>query len=46
MVFVAGVLSSFACIFYTLAAVYVHSLSQRWQAQYAGGGSAPSGSGP
>ncbi|HIM57051.1 MAG TPA: hypothetical protein EYM39_10140 [Candidatus Latescibacteria bacterium] len=46
MVFVAGVLSSFACIFYTLAAVYVRSLSQRWQAQYAGGGSAPSGSGP
>ena len=46
MVFVAGVLSSFACIFYPLAAVYVRSLSQRWQAQYAGGGSAPSGSGP
>ena len=46
MVFVAGVLSSFACIFYTLAAVYVRSLSQRWQAQYAGGGTAPSGSGP
>ena len=46
MVFVAGVLSSFACIFYTLAAVYVRSLSQRWQAQYAGRGSAPSGSGP
>ena len=44
MVFVAGVLSSFACIFYTLAAVYVRSLSQRWQAQYAGGGSAPSDS--
>ena len=41
MVFVAGVLSSFACIFYTLAAVYVRSLSQRWQAHYAGGGSAP-----
>ena len=46
MVFVAGVLSSFACIFYTLAAVYVRSLSQRWQAQYAGGGTAPSDSGP
>ena len=45
MVFVAGVLSSFACIFYTLAAVYVRSLSQRWQAQYAGGETAPSGSG-
>ncbi len=44
MVFVAGVLSSFACIFYTLAAVYVRSLSQRWQTQYAGGGSAPSDS--
>lgn len=38
MVFVAGVLSCFASIFYTLAAVYVRALSQRWRAQYAGGG--------
>jgi uncharacterized protein involved in exopolysaccharide biosynthesis len=35
MVFVAGVLSSFASIFYTLAAVYVRALSQRWREQYA-----------
>ena len=41
MVFVAGVLSCFASIFYTLAAVYVRALSQRWQVQYAGVGPEP-----
>ena len=35
MVFVAGVLSVFASGFYTLAAVYVRALWDRWQARYA-----------
>jgi len=40
IVFVAGVLSAFASCFYTLAAVYVRALRDRWQEEYAGRGRA------
>jgi len=34
LVFVAGILSLFACVFYTLAAVYVESLRVTWRSRY------------